>query len=203
LILLSIASFNVSGLQGAVMQIVNFTVVASSLMLIAGMIQRRLGTSDVQQLGGLAKPMPRLTTMFFLFALSGIGVPLTNGFPAEFMMLLGIAQSFPALALVVVFAAVIGAAYILGFVRQGFFGAVVYPVVARAQDLRARELILLLIPALLVLALGVYPKWLLSVQEASLNTWLHHVFLPKSQLAQTLASALRSNYPPSMQERPM
>ena len=187
LVLLGIASFTLQGLQGAVMQLLNFSVVASSLMLIAGMIQQRLGSNDLVHLGGLAKPMPRLTMMFFLFALSSIGVPLTNGFPAELLILLGTLQSFPALALVVLFAAVIGAAYVLGFIRRGLLGPVTQQAVARLQDLRPRELILLAIPALLVIWLGVYPQWLLSQQERTLTLWLQHSRQPVVWIAKAPA----------------
>ena len=175
LVLIGIASFTFSGLQGAVMQLLNFSFVASSLMLIAGMIQQRLGSTDLVHLSGLAKPMPRLTVLFFLFALSSIGVPLTNGFPAELLMLLGTVQSFPALSLVILFTAVISAAYVLGFVRRGLFGPVGQQSVALLQDLRPRELGLLITPALLVLALGMYPQCLLSQQEATLIVWLQRL----------------------------
>jgi NADH-quinone oxidoreductase subunit M len=102
-------------------------------------------------------------------------VPLTNGFPAELLMLLGTVQSFPALSLVILFTAVISAAYVLGFVRRGLFGPVGQQSVARLQDLRPRELGLLITPALLVLALGMYPQCLLSQQEATLIVWLQRL----------------------------
>lgn len=197
LVLLGIVSFNLQGLQGALMQLVNFTLVASSLMLLAGMIQKRLGTSDVLQLGGLAKPMPRLATLFFVFALAGIGVPLTNGFPAELLILLGVLQSFPGLALAVLFGAVIAAAYTLGFVRRGLFGPVKQPIVDRAQDLRPRDLTVLLIPALAVLVLGVYPQWLLSIQESTLHAWVQHLMLPKWHLAEFVPTEMPDVLPAS------
>lgn len=184
LVLASLVSFNLPGIQGAAMQLVNFGLVASSLMLIAGMIQQRLGSTDLLHLGGLAKPMPRMATLFFLFALSSIGVPLTNGFPAEILMFIGILQSFPALALVVLFTAVIAAAYVLGFVRRGLFGPIVHQSVAVVEDLRPRELALLIVPALLVLILGLYPTWLLSAQEASLRNWLGQLQPLKSMIMQ-------------------
>ena len=188
LVLVGIATFSLQGLQGAMMQLLNFTLVASSLMLIAGMIQQRLGSTELIHLGGLAKPMPRLTVLFFVFALSSIGVPLTNGFPAELLILLGILQSFPALALVALFIAVISAAYVMGFVRRGLFGPVGYPAVAGLQDLRRRELCILALPALLVLWLGLYPQWLLSQQESALVLWLQRLHQPATWVADGLLS---------------
>lgn len=183
LVIVAIAAFNQQAIQGAMMQFFNFTIVAASLMLVAGMIQQRLGSNELVHLGGLAKPMPRLTTLFFLFALAGIGVPGTNGFPAELLIFIGVLQAYPSLALVMLFAAVLGAAYLLGYVRRSFWGPVVDVVVAQAQDLRPRELALLTVPALLVLMLGFYPQWLLSRQEAALSAWLQNLHKPNLMLA--------------------
>lgn len=178
LVIVGIAAFNLHGVQGAVMQLLNFGIIAGSLMLIAGMLQQRLGSTDLSHLGGLAKPMPRLTTLFFLFALSSIGVPGTNGFPAELMTILGALQAYPALAVVALLGAVLGAAYMLGFIRNAFFGPIVRDAVARAQDLRGRELALLALPALLALLVGFCPQWLLSRQETSLQAWLQRLHSP-------------------------
>ncbi|OQW76046.1 MAG: oxidoreductase [Proteobacteria bacterium ST_bin11] len=171
LVIVGVATFNLQGLQGAVLQLVNFGIVAGSLMLIAGMIQQRLGSTELIHLGGLATPMPRLTVLFFILALASIGVPGTCGFPAELLMLLGTLQAYPALTMVALFGAILGAAYLLGFVRKAFFGPVVHDSVAKAQDLRPRELVLLVVPVLLVLMIGLNPQWLLSWQEASLQSW--------------------------------
>ncbi len=184
LVLTGVATLTLSGLQGAIMQLINFSIVASSLMLIAGMIQQRLGSNELVHLGGLAKPIPRLCVLFFLFALASIGLPLTNGFPAEFLLLVGTLQVFPALALVILFTAVIGAAYVLVFVRRGLFGPIVHQEVARLQDLRLREMGLLAIPAVLVFVLGFYPQYLLANQEPTLIAWIQHLNLPMQYMVE-------------------
>lgn len=192
LVILGIAAFNQQGLQGALLQLLNFTVVAGSLMLMAGMIQQRLGGTDLLQLGGLARPMPRMTALFFLFGLSSIGVPGTNGFPAELFTLLGILQAYPALAIVALFGAVLAAAYMLGFIRQAFFGPIVHEPVRRTSDLLPRELAALAVPALLVLALGVCPQWLQNCNEATLSAWLQRLHRPTAWITES-APVLRGN----------
>lgn len=177
LVVLALASFTLAGVQGALMQLVNFGIIASSLMLIAGMLQQRYGSSDSLQLGGLAKPLPRLTTLFFLFALSSLGIPGGNGFPAELLMLLGILQTYPALAVVVLMSAVLAAAYLLSLIAKLFFGPSKPQAVS--DDLQAHEWWLLVIPALLVLILGFQPNLMLSQQQASIEHWLNR--LPLSQ----------------------
>lgn len=188
LVIVGIAAFNLQAMQGAIMQLFNFTIVAASLMLLAGMIRQRLGSNELVHLGGLAKTMPRLTVLFFLFALAGIGVPGTNGFPAELLIFIGSLQAYPSLALVALFAAVLSAAYVLRFVRHGFWGPVAGRAVAQVQDLRTRELMLLMLPVLLVLALGIFPQWILSRQEATLSAWLLKLHRPESIMARMQAS---------------
>src|SRR5690606_12749078 len=81
MVIVGVASLNMQGVQGAIFQLLNFTLIASSLMLIAGFIQRRLGSTDTVHLGGLAKVMPKLACFYFLFALASFGIPGTSGFP--------------------------------------------------------------------------------------------------------------------------
>ncbi|TPQ27345.1 NuoM family protein [Methylomonas koyamae] len=167
LVLMGLATFNYQGQQGALLQLLNFTLVAGSLMLMAGMLQQRLGSCELVHLGGLAKPAPRLACLFFLFTLASLGVPGANGFPAELLVLIGTLQAYPALAMVALFGAVLSAAYMLGFVRKALFG----PTNATARncpDLTRRELLLLLVPAVLVLLVGLSPKSVLVWPESSL-----------------------------------
>lgn len=178
LVVIGIASFNLTGLQGAVLQLLNFSVVASALMLISGMLQRRLGSTESVHLGGLAKPLPKMTVLFFVFALASIGLPMTNGFPAELMMLIGALQAFPVLAAVALFAAVLGAAYLLGFARRLFFGPIKQAAFAQTEDLRALELTVLTVPAALVLLIGLFPHSVLNIQRSSLESWLNQLHKP-------------------------
>lgn len=168
LVLVGLAAFNYQGQQGALLQLLNFTVAAGSLMLMAGMLQQRMGSCELVHLGGLAKPAPRLACLFFLFALANMGVPGTNGFPAELLVLVGTLQAYPALALVALFGAVLSAAYLLGFARKAFFGPT-GTVSATCPDLTTRELVLLLVPAVLVLMVGFSPQSVLAWPESSLQ----------------------------------
>ncbi len=95
LVIVGVASLNIQGIQGAIFQLLNFTLIASCLMLISGFIQHRLGSTEIIHLGGLAKAMPRLTTFFFIFALASMGVPGTSGFPAELLLIIGALTAHP------------------------------------------------------------------------------------------------------------
>ena len=101
----------------------------------------RLGSTDLASLGGLAQPLPLLTGCFLLLGMASIGLPGTNGFVAELLILLGLLQVSPGLAGVAVLGVIMGAAYFLSFFRHAFLGPVSDKTVASAADLRPRELL--------------------------------------------------------------
>ncbi len=172
LVIVGIASLTMQGLQGAIMQLLNFTMVSGSLMLIAGFIQHRLGSTEAIHLGGLAKVMPRLTCFYFLFALASIGLPGTSGFPAELLLILSTLLSHPSIGIVALSGAILGAAYMLSFTRRAFFGPVTRTDIKQLQDLRPRELTLLSMSAVIILAVGFFPNSVLNTSRTTAEAWL-------------------------------
>lgn len=172
LVLLGISAFSVQGVQGAVLQLVNFSVAAGGLFLLTGFLHHRVGSTDILQLGGGARSMPLLAGFFLLFSLAGMGMPGTSGFPAELLLLLATLKTHTGAGLAALFAMVVGAAYTLGLYRRTFFGPAVSPVVADAADLRPRELWVALVFALVILAVGLYPMPLLEVIRPAAEAWV-------------------------------
>jgi NADH-quinone oxidoreductase subunit M len=175
LVLLGLAAFSLQGLQGAVMQLLNFTLVAGGLYLLTALLHHRVGSSEVLSLGGAAKSMPILASLFLFFGIAGMGMPGTSGFPAELLIILAVFQSHPGAGLAALFGMVLGAAYFLSLYRRAFFGPVTSPVVAEAADLLAREKWILLIFAAVVLALGLYPGVVLEVVEPTAAIWIQRL----------------------------
>jgi NADH-quinone oxidoreductase subunit M len=172
LVIIGIASLNIQGIQGAIFQLLNFMLIAGSLMLIAGMIQGRLGSTEAIQLGGLAKVAPRLTCLYFLFALASMGIPGTSGFPAQLLLIIGALLAHPGLGIAALVGAVLGAAYMLSFIRRAFLGPVTRTAVSQFQDVRPREWVLLGIPALLIIVFGCFPNTVLDSSRAAAEVWL-------------------------------
>ncbi|CAG1023473.1 NADH-quinone oxidoreductase subunit M [Patescibacteria group bacterium] len=173
-VIIGLSALNAQGLQGAIFQLVNFSLIASSLMLIAGFIQHRLGSTDALHLGGLAKVMPRLTCFYFLFTSASMAIPLTSGFPAELLIVIGALTSHPTLGIATLAGTVLCAADMLSYTRRAFFG-VTNARLEHTQDLRPRELALLCIPALLVLMLGLLPNQVLNINNKTVATWLNRL----------------------------
>lgn len=175
LVIAGIASLNMQGIQGAVFQLLNFTLIASSLMLIAGFIHHRLGSTEVMHLGGLAKVMPKLTIFYFIFALASFGVPGTSGFPSELLIIIGALTAHTGLGIATLAGAILGAAYMLSFTHKAFFGPITQKTVTQTHDLLSREFILLCVPAILVIFLGFFPDIILNYSQASSELWLSKV----------------------------
>ncbi|MDO9167720.1 MAG: NADH-quinone oxidoreductase subunit M [Methylobacter sp.] len=172
LVIVGIASLNMQGIQGAIFQLLNFTMVAGSLMLVAGFIQHRLGSTEAIHLGGLAKVMPRLTCFYFLFALASMGLPGTSGFPAELLLIVSTMLAHPSISIAALIGAILSAAYMLSFTRRAFFGPITQPSVKQVQDLRPRELTLLCVSALLILGIGFFPNTVLKINKTTAEAWL-------------------------------
>ncbi len=171
LVLLGIAAFTLQGVQGAVLQLVNFTLVAGGLFLMTAFLQQRLGSTDLLALGGAARSMPRLASFFLFFGLASLGVPGTSGFPAELLILVAALQTHTGAGLAALFAMVVGAGYFLNLYRRAFLGPVANAAVAAAGDLRRRELALVLAFAVLILVFGLHPAPLLEVIRPAAEAW--------------------------------
>lgn len=178
LIVLGIASFNIEGIQGALFQLMNFTVVAGGLFLLTGFLHQRTGSSDYINLGGTARTMPLLAAFFLLFGLAGMGLPGTNGFPAEFLLLVGTLKTHTGAGLAALVVIVLETAYFMGYYRRAFYGPIHSQVVRDAVDLRGRELLLASVYALLILAAGLYPQGVLDITRNASELWLAHVNAP-------------------------
>lgn len=173
LVIVGIASFNMQAMQGAIFCVLNFSLIASCLMLIAGFIQQRLGSTNLVHLGGLAKVVPRLTVFFFLFSLASIGIPLSSGFPAELLLLIGVLKNHLGLGIIGLGGAILGAAALLMFMQKSFWGMVKHAHINQSHDLRQRELWLLSVPIMLLLLLGLCPSLILDTTNDSVQQWLN------------------------------
>lgn len=172
LVVLGIAAYNLQGLQGAVFQLLNFTVVSGGLFLLSGLLYHRLGSTELNDLGGAARSMPLLASFFLLFGLAGMGLPGTSGFPAELMILVGSLYSHTGAGLAALAGLILGAAYFLTSYRRAFLGPLGRDTVAEAADLKPRELLAAGAFALLILLLGLFPSLVFDLTLGASEDWL-------------------------------
>ena len=178
LVVLGLATFTVQGLQGALFQLLNFTLVAGGIFILAAFLHHRTGSTDLVGLGGVAGRMPLLASFFLLFGLAGMGVPGTSGFPAEFLILLSALNTHTGAGLAALFGVVLGAGCFLGYYRRAFLGPARNTVVAEAFDLGRRELMLAALLLALILFAGLHPAVVLDLTEAAAGRWIDQLGPP-------------------------
>jgi len=175
LVILGIASFNIQGIQGAVYQLLNFTIISGGIFFIIGFLHHRIGSTETMSLGGVYKSMPLLTSFYFLFMLANMGVPGTNSFVAELLLLISAIETHTGAGLAALLGIILIAGYFLIHYRRAFLGPVKHKVVATSVDLLPRELGLVLILSALLLIAGLYPSFILDITQSASENWLQHV----------------------------
>jgi len=171
--------FNAWGVEGALVQMISHGFVSAALFLCVGVLYDRMHTRMIADYGGVVNTMPRFASLLMLFAMANCGLPATSGFVGEFMVIMGAMQANFWIAFAAATTLVFGAAYTLWMVKRVVFGAVANEHVAALKDLEPRELVVLGLLAVAVLAMGVYPLPLTEVMHASVDELLRHVAQPK------------------------
>jgi len=178
------------GVEGALIQMLSHGVVAAALFLGVGVIYDRLHTREIARFGGLAARMPVYAAVFMLFTLASIGLPGTSGFVGEFLVLIGVFQVDRLVAVLASTGVVLGAAYMLYLYRRVFFGRLVHEDLKMLPDLSAREILVFLPLAVLVVWMGVHPATFLDPMHASVAKLIDNFELAKAAQA-GLAAATR------------
>jgi len=171
--------FNQMGMQGAIVQMISHGFVSGAMFLCIGVLYDRLHSRQIADYGGVVNTMPRFAALFMLFAMANSGLPGTSGFVGEFFVILGAVQFDFWVALAAASTLIWGAAYSLWMYKRVIFGAVANDRVAKMQDVGRREFWMLVAMALLVLGMGIYPKPITDMTEASARALLEHVAASK------------------------
>jgi NADH-quinone oxidoreductase subunit M len=171
--------FNQIGTQGAIVQMISHGFVSGAMFLCIGVMYDRLHSRQIADYGGVVNTMPKFAALFMLFSMANAGLPATSGFIGEFMVILGAVQYNFWIGLVAATALIWGAAYSLWMYKRVIFGAVANDKVAGLQDLNRREFWMLAAMAVLVLGMGLFPKPVTDITEASIAALLEHVSVSK------------------------
>ncbi len=168
-VMLGIFAGTVESMQGALVVTISHGISTGALFLLIGMIYERRHTRLVDDFGGIAKVMPVFAVFLTIVALSSIGVPGTNGFIGEFLVLIGSFKTVPFHAVIAATSVIFAAAYLLWAVQRIIYNPLVKPAnqALKGMDLNWREIGLLTPLILGILWIGVYPKPVLQKTEAA------------------------------------
>jgi NADH-quinone oxidoreductase subunit M len=189
-VMLGLASMTVIGTQGAMLQMLNHGISTGALFLMVGMLYDRAHTRMIADFGGVASKMPIFTTFFLIITLSSIGLPLTNGFVGEFLILNGtFIAGFAwgrAIAIFATLGVVLGAVYMLWMVKRVFWGP---PnpdedsgTAHLHDDLGTREIAVLVPIVVLIFWMGLHPQTFLAHSQAPVELLLREAKAPAPRL---------------------
>jgi len=171
-VMLGMFAFNMQGIEGSIYQMLNHGISTGSLFLIVGMIYERRHTRLIADFGGLSKVMPVYAVFFMIVTLSSIGLPGTNGFVGEFLILLGAFQSNVVYGVLATSGVILGAAYMLWMFQRVMFGKITRPENEKLKDLNAREIAILVPMVIMIFLMGIYPKLFFSKMDASVEKFI-------------------------------
>lgn len=171
---LGIFALNTQGIQGAILQMINHGIITGALFLCVGMIYDRTHTRQISDYGGVATVLPIYAAFFMIFTLAAIGLPGTNGFVGEILILIGGFKASKILGVLAATGIIIGAAYMLWLYQKVFFTEI-GPKVYGLKDIDMREILTLIPLVILVIWIGVYPNTFLGFMDASVQNLISRV----------------------------
>lgn len=166
LIVAGIFTFKFLGFQGSGIQMLVHGINIVGIFYIIDIIERSTGTRYLTELGGISSKAPIFSTLAFIIILGSIAVPLTNGFPGEFLLLMSVFFYNPILGALAGVTVILGATYMLRMFQRAFMGEVSESV-SDFKPVSKTDLIALGFIALLVIVLGIYPQAVLDLTANS------------------------------------
>jgi NADH-quinone oxidoreductase subunit M len=179
-VMLGLAALSPEAVSGAVLQMVNHGISTGALFLMIGYLYERTHTRDLAAYGGLAQVTPAIAATFLVITLSSIGLPGTNGFIGEFLILIGTFTSKamaggPALAVLAATGVILGAVYMLWMYQRVFWGPERKAAAHGLKDLDAREWFTIVPLLLAIVWIGFFPQPLLTAVKEPVDAFIARV----------------------------
>lgn len=174
LISAGIFAFNQQGMQGAMVQMLSHGINVVGLFFVLDIIFSRVKTNKIEELGGIAKVAPQLAITFLIIVLGTVALPGTNGFIGEFLLLMGVYNYGIWAAAIAGLTIIFGAVYMLRMYQNVMLGQT-NSLTITFTDIKGTEKLVLYTICALIIVLGVYPKPVLHLTEASVQHLLEQV----------------------------
>jgi NADH-quinone oxidoreductase subunit M len=162
---------NSIGLEGVMIQMFNHGINVIGLWIVADAIEQQLGTRKFSELGGLAQKAPALAILFVVMALANVALPLTNAFVGEFLMFNGLFQHNIWMAAAAGISVILAAVYTLNMVQKVLYGNT-SALTENATDIKSNVRWVLIVLAIGIIVLGVYPQPMLNLAKDTVHAVL-------------------------------
>ncbi len=167
-VMLGVYAWTSQGVQGAVMTMLAHGFSAAALFMLAGGLQHRIHTRQMDQMGGLWGAAPKMGFMALFFTVAAVGMPGLGNFIGEFLVLLGSFRISPVAAALAAIGMVVAAVYSLIVIQKVFHGENKTNLVVK--DLTKVEMICFGLMMIGLLWMGMYPQSMLEMSEPTLRS---------------------------------
>ena len=175
-VLIGIACFTDLGLSGAVLQMVSHGLIGASLFFLVGATYDRTHTLMLDEMGGVGQKMSKIFAMFTTCSMASLALPGMSGFVAELMIFVGFATSDAysnTFKIIVVFLMAVGVIltpiYLLSMLREIFYGEENKELTSHQNliDAEPREIFIVACLLIPIIGIGLYPKILTQIYDAT------------------------------------
>ena len=183
MVLFGVATLNMMGLKGAVLQMFSHGIMTGLFFGLIGMVYGRTHTRIIPEMGGLAKVMPWLAVCFYIAGMASLGLPGFSGFVAESNIFMGgffgnAWNSLTAMRVLTVLATmsiVVTAVYVLRGLGQVFLGPIHDSHHAELTDATFTERLCTGILVATMAIVGIFPQLLINLIEPSIHPFLNRL----------------------------
>ena len=176
LIAAGLFTLSLSGLQGAMVQMLAHGINVVGLFFVAEIFTQRLQTNDLRKLGGLRQIAPIFASCYMVISFAAVSLPLTSGFPGEFLLLRSLYEYNVWFAAFAGLTIIFGAVYMLRAYKMSMLGPDRTDGVP-FHDLYLSEKLVLFPIVGLIIFIGIYPQFIFNLTEFSVNKILDIVNL--------------------------
>src|SRR5256885_304984 len=177
-VMLGIWALTLQSVQGALLVMINHGISTGALFFLVGMIYERRHSRLIAAYGGIARVVPLFAAILTFVSLSSIGLPGTNGFVGEFLVLVGAFRTHPVAAGIAATGVVVAAAYPLWALQRVIFNPLDKPENEKLPDLPPPQLAVLLPLVACIVWIGVDPQPILHPLEPPARPVLQSVRPP-------------------------
>jgi len=167
-VLLGLLAWNRLALQGVIIQIICHGLSTGGLFILAGWIQERIHTRDVNRMGSFRSSMPRLGAIGMVFAMASLGLPGLGNFIGEFLVLLGTYQRDSLMAAVAATGFIASSVYSLWIIQKIFHGTPNNGTKG-LLDTSIRETLIGSVMIALLIIIGLYPQPVINIVNPPLE----------------------------------
>jgi NADH-quinone oxidoreductase subunit M len=153
---------------------INLGITGAGLFFVASFLHTRVGPPEIPVLGGLVYTVPLLSATYLIIALAGIGLPGTNGFNGEHLVMIGAYEQNWVMGVVTGIGTILTGAYFLSFFQQAFMREGTVHQSNPLPDLNGRELTIAVSLGVMIFWIGLYTTPFLAAMNGSLEALDRH-----------------------------